>query len=403
MADEEQRIILSLRDEANWGDPDGLKAKLLEPALELAWRNQIECKPETLPLLGAALLRCTTSPDQAGALFAQLREDARFAEIRAMWDFALRESPHKEVALEKCKLSPVRRKQGEPNGAGVGIAMINSDKVDSARFEDGRVRNQQIVTTSESAVEVKEAAGHATRVAAVLGGTSGGFATGSFIHAYRARGAWDMARAIDDMLINNAIRVICAPMEATDTNPNDKVDETHILAQAISVARAHGRTFFASAGDSADAVMVPPASLDGVISIGGLKDNLKPISPLMAGGKPDFWIDCGPFQTRLLGSLGCLDGTSVAVPLVAGAVATWYEKYPDLCPDEVVAMLASISSDFVLEHASSIVKRIPIDALAAVPSRPTKIAHRPSSGYADKLVKATKGYLDKVRESTLRD
>lgn len=146
----------------------------------------------------------------------------------------------------------------------------------------------------------------------------------------------------------------------------------HVLQSAVDYARAQGTTVVVAAGNNAiDASGFIPASCNGVISVGASTrsdgrayfSNFGPSVDIAAPGE-------GIISTWLQEGFNTIDGTSMASPHVAGAVALLLAKNPNLTSDQLEQLIKNngnfISTDLPIGNRLNIFK-----ALSAVGTTPT--------------------------------
>jgi serine protease AprX len=294
-------------------------------------------------------------------------------------------------------------------GRGVGVAVIDTGVAgDAADFRgaDGSSRVVANVVTNAGAATAGDGYGHGTHVAGIIAGNSFNRPAGDPLHGRYVGVAPDASliaiKASDDAgnsTVLDVIRGIAFAVDhkadfnirvlnlslSTDTPQSYRYDP---LDAAVEYAWQHGIVVVAAAGnrgDAADAVRYAPANDPFVISVGGADETgdhgRGEKASWSSGGttqdgfsKPEVMAP-GAHMISVLapGSAfaslcpGCViagqyfkaGGTSMAAPVVSGAVALLLQARPWLTPDQVKTLLmvtdhaikGSSAGEIDVEHA----------------------------------------------------
>jgi serine protease AprX len=278
-------------------------------------------------------------------------------------------------------------------GAGVGVAVIDTG-VDGqlADFTSPSGRSRVIATavTNPAAKTVYDTYGHGTDVAGIIAGDSRnrpasdplrgqyvGVAPGANLIAIKASdekgnaSVLDVIDGIEFAIVHRHdynIRVLNLSLDSA-TPQSYKTDP---LDAAVEAAWKHGIVVVAAAGnrgDDSDAVQYAPANDPYVITAGAVDENktTNPLDDSTAGWssrgvtqdgfqKPDVYAPGAHIVSVLApgsyfahecptciigGSYIRTSGTSMAAPMIAGAVADLLQAHPGLTPDQIKGALTN--------------------------------------------------------------
>lgn len=223
-------------------------------------------------------------------------------------------------------------------GEGVSIAVIDTG-IDTTHPEfEGRIVSQ--FNMVEKSRDVTDEYGHGSHVAGLLVGMNTGVAPMADLHVIKVldgNGRGSIANIMDGIThaMNLKADVLCISLGGA-------FDIPLILKQRISDAVGKGLTIVSAVGNSGKSEAFYPARMDNVIAVGGLDEDLNLATFSNMG------YDVLAPSTRILSTYkdnnyARMTGTSMATPLVAGAVAlliSYYRKQgKNLTPREIKAML----------------------------------------------------------------
>lgn len=122
-----------------------------------------------------------------------------------------------------------------------------------------------------------------------------------------------------------------------------------VLEEAIKIANKKGVTVVAAAGNEGWDTVASPAGIEGVISVGSInskKDlswysNFGPSVDIVAPGEDVY----STITDQNKATYANLSGTSMASPVVAGAVSLLLTKYPKLTPAQIEYVLEKTAAD----------------------------------------------------------
>jgi serine protease AprX len=303
-------------------------------------------------------------------------------------------------------------------GAGIGVAVLDTGVAGDApdfKAADGGSRVVANVVTSPGATTAGDGFGHGTHVAGIIAGNSFnrapkdpfygkyvGIAPDANLIAIKASDDAGNATVLDvingiafavDHRADFNIRVLNLSL-ASDTQQSYKLDP---LDAAVEYAWQKGIVVVAAAGNrgaAADAVKYAPANDPYVISVGGFDETGN-----YGRGKRADWSSTGKTQDDVSkpevtapgahivsvlapssaflqlcpncaigGAYFKAGGTSMAAPVVAGAVALILQARPTLTPDQVKALLVGTGKPISGDTAGAIdIERAVFTPTLAVP------------------------------------
>jgi len=294
------------------------------------------------------------------------------------------------------------------DGAGVGVAVVDSG-IDATHPElDGGKVTFQKNYTSDPGDGTNDAAGHGTAVAGIIAGDDGGMAPAAHLWALKvldSQGSGslsDMLAALDDVLahqhdyggvqvVNMSLGGLFGPDgDQPATGPCDADIPT--LASAIDALDAAGITVVAAAGnEGCKGGLGWPACISGAIAVGATYDAF--IAPGVSfsdvtcsatdecsdsttaagmvtcysnsGSELDLWAPSHCARTPASGGgyLSCFGGTSAAAPYVSGVVAQLAGLVPSATPSQIRAALTGTGTP-TTDPANGITRPL-VDAVAA--------------------------------------
>ena len=176
----------------------------------------------------------------------------------------------------------------------------------------------------ERSHNVEDEKGHGSHVAGLLVGKNTGVAPKAELHVIKVlddNGKGNMASVMDGITyaINYGFDVLCMSLGVDRELPN-------IFKERIERAYNEGIVMVCATGNDGNSESLYPARLDEVIAVGGV-DKDKKISPFTNSG-----FDVLAPSTEILssykdGKYAKMTGTSMASPLVAGAIALLISYY----------------------------------------------------------------------------
>lgn len=142
---------------------------------------------------------------------------------------------------------------------------------------------------------------------------------------------------------------------AMNYSKSDMDGKTTVVSRAARMAVERGIVVVTSAGNEGILphwrIITAPADVDGVIAVGAVNALGQKVGSSSFGPsadnriKPDVAaLGQGVKVVRASGQVGVSSGTSFSAPLVTGLVAGMLQRYPELTPADVVAVLAQTSS-----------------------------------------------------------
>lgn len=235
----------------------------------------------------------------------------------------------------------------EPTGKGVKVAVIDSgiskhpdlNVVGGKNFVGTSIlyRNKN---TFNASVSYQDDSGHGTNVAGIIAGKKTGIAPDVELYSLKVLNSeglgfssW-IAKAVD-WSIENDMDII---------NMSTTIDsDISYLTTSITKAIDHGIIVISSAGNNGSTVM-KPASIEGVISVGALNEELLDKAYFSAYiGKIDYMAKgSNVHSTSLLGAyVDGLYGTSFSAPYVTGIFALYKEAFPEATAEELKEIVSA--------------------------------------------------------------
>lgn len=197
----------------------------------------------------------------------------------------------------------------------------------------------------ERSTDVTDHYGHGTHVAGLLVGSKTGVAPEAELYVAKVlnnNGSGSMASVMDGITyaINLKVDILCMSLGIAYGLPQ-------ILRERILQAHQSGITIVCATGNNGEAEPQYPAFLDEVIAVGGLDRDLKLASFSNYGEQMDIVAPAVEIlSTYKDGKYARVTGTSMASPLVAGAIALIIsynrKKGIELTPNEIKEMLNTL-------------------------------------------------------------
>ncbi|PWI46940.1 hypothetical protein CEE45_14235 [Candidatus Heimdallarchaeota archaeon B3_Heim] len=266
------------------------------------------------------------------------------------------------------------------DGSGVKIAILDSG-LDTSHSDFVNVGYQESFVTSDygysSEEDISDLHGHGTHVAGIAagGGPFPGVATGSELVNLKVADMFGSASssaviAALDRAVELNVDIISISLGFGLTAPWESED---ILALAVNSVVGHGITVVTAAGNEADGsipfmTINTPASAKKALTVGATNGSQNVVSFSSQGPTYDFRPDpdivapgyqiIGPLASGgvidlaynalvdvYLSDYIVLSGTSMAAPVVSGAVALLLDQFPDASPYAIRAALQESASD----------------------------------------------------------
>lgn len=223
-------------------------------------------------------------------------------------------------------------------GEGVKIATIDTGVDVNHPNLKGKITS--VFNMIEKSFDVTDEYGHGTHVAGLLVGEMTGVAPKSELHVMKVlngEGVGMVTHVMDG--ITNAINL---EVDILSISLGVPYDLPLILKQRIREAYEAGITIVSATGNSGLPTPQYPAFMDEVIAIGGLDKELNEAS-FSNGGYDVLAPSIDILSTFKNGQFARMNGTSMASPLVAGAIALVISHYKKqgrkLSPSEIKQMV----------------------------------------------------------------
>lgn len=124
-------------------------------------------------------------------------------------------------------------------------------------------------------------------------------------------------------------------------------------SEIIQYAQSQGCVIVAAAGNEGETINHYPATYAGVVGVAAT--DITDLAPSFTNRGP--WVDIAApgvdiFSTTPQNSYGLASGTSMSCPLVAGALALVWSRWPDLTPEQVSARLVASADPIDIRNAA---------------------------------------------------
>ncbi len=275
------------------------------------------------------------------------------------------------LALTNIARNVLSRPKDELNGEGVGVAFIDTGLFRHSDFLIGENRVKMFVDFVGEKKFAYDDNGHGTFVAGVCAGNGAlsggkymGFAPKANIYSLKALDS--KGEAYSNKILNamqwiyenhkkHNIRVVCMSFGSEPLGLNDPImnGAEELWKSGVIVVAAAGNS-----GPEFQSIKSPGVSRK-VITVGGMDDNrlddnnysssffeiadFSSRGPSFKSYKPDLVAPAVDIiSCKIGGGYTKLSGTSVATPMIAGAMCLLCEKEPKIVPDEAKRRLLSV-------------------------------------------------------------
>ena len=275
------------------------------------------------------------------------------------------------LALTNVARNVLARPQGVLNGDGVGVAFIDTGLFRHSDFLIGQNRIKKFVDFVGEKTYAYDDNGHGTFVAGVCAGNGAlsggkymGFAPKANIYSLKALDS--KGEAFSNKILNAMqwvyenhkkykIKVVCMSFGSEPLGLNDPImnGAEELWKSGIIVVAAAGNS-----GPEFQSIKSPGVSKR-LITVGGMDDNrlddnnfsstffeiadFSSRGPSFKSFKPDLVAPAVDIiSCKIGGGYTKLSGTSVATPMIAGAMCLLCEKNPNITPDEAKRKLLSV-------------------------------------------------------------
>lgn len=260
------------------------------------------------------------------------------------------------------------------SGSGVNVYVIDNGILATHTDFGGRVTldYNKAIQNGSNGYYIDLNQGHGTHVAGIIGGTSMGVAKSVSLHSIRVLN--NEGKGTNSDVIAGIEYVIVHAVKPAVINMSLGGISSNTLDAAVNEAIASGITVVVAAGnDDINACYTSPARVKGAITVGATDSSDTRASYSNYGSCVDLFAP----GTAILSDWSTtstatkiIDGTSMASPHVAGAVALYLASHPNAKPAEVAtALLAGSVSEKVKDPSGSPNKLLNISG--AVKSAPS--------------------------------
>ena len=233
----------------------------------------------------------------------------------------------------------------DDNGAGANIFVLDTGVRTTNQEFGGRAKG-----SGPTPEDSKDCEGHGTAVAGTAAGTTYGVAKKASINAIRVLGcdtSGPMTSGLQaiDWITKNALRPAVVNL-SWGTSPQDELDN------AIRASIASGVTYVIAAGNSdTDACDGSPARVREAIVVGASDQNDNRSSYSSYGSCVDLFAPGNDIATSSWegdNATTSASGTSLAAPVVTGAVAVYLSEHPSATPAQVSTALSKCAESGIL-------------------------------------------------------
>ena len=253
-------------------------------------------------------------------------------------------------------------------GKGVNIYVIDGLPMEAHKeFLDPKTGLQRLINVFSSIMNDpawREAVHeHGTHVAALAGGQNVGVASGANLFGIDTLVSGEVDAYIDALRWVAQNHKKPAVLNLSSSLKNKDPEKMRLIEEAVYEVLNAGVILVSSAGNSSEDACLDtlPAKIPGVITVGSINANDERAASSSYGACVDIFapgeiipsavsFDYGTFAPGT--SLGLMSGTSMATPLVTGAVALLLEKNPGMSA-------ADISKELVARASKNRIKGLP--------------------------------------------
>lgn len=229
-------------------------------------------------------------------------------------------------------------------GEGVTIALLDTRVLTHGSLEEGKVTRIDMLDDSEPSEEAVGHVGHATAIASVLVGQG---TVDGMVPSAQLLGI----RVLEDDGTGDTFTIARGILEAIDRGADvinlslGTYADSPVLRQAVEAAIAAGVSVVAAVGNDGYAEVTYPARYDGVIAVTGVDANEQTLNFANEGLIDVAAPGYGVYTAWTDDELVSFNGTSIAAPFVAGAIAAQLAANPALSAAEAEALVLAYTND----------------------------------------------------------